>query len=106
MVDFASTQAQSKGLVPSTSHKGSRTEAAAAEPLNASSPSTIDRVDRLYRQLVEIHTIAAVQLAECARWCRSDPTSSLVWAKTGWQGPTVSPSKARMALSPTTDFSS
>jgi hypothetical protein len=32
----------------------------------------------LYHQLAEIHAITAVQLAECARWHRSDPTSSPV----------------------------
>jgi hypothetical protein len=39
----------------------------------------------LYRQLVEIHAIATMQLAEYAHWCWSDPTSSPVHAWAGWQ---------------------
>jgi hypothetical protein len=68
MVDYASTQAQAKGLAPSASRVGSQVEAAVAEPLNASSPTTADRVDRLYHQLAEIHAITAMQLAECTCW--------------------------------------
>jgi hypothetical protein len=40
MVDYASTQARAKGVAPSVSCEGSQVEAAAAEPLNASSPPT------------------------------------------------------------------
>jgi hypothetical protein len=39
-------------------------------------------LDRLYHQLAEIHAIGATQLAECARWCRSDSTHSPVRPKT------------------------
>jgi hypothetical protein len=38
MVDYASTQAQTKGVAPSASREGSQAEAAVAKPLNASSP--------------------------------------------------------------------
>jgi hypothetical protein len=34
---------------------------------SASPPLTTDGVDRMYHQLVEIHAIAATQLAESAR---------------------------------------
>jgi hypothetical protein len=69
LVDYASTQAWAKGLAPSTSTEGSQVGATAAEPLNASSPPTANRVDMMYHQLAEIHAIAASQLAECAHWC-------------------------------------
>jgi hypothetical protein len=81
MVDFTATQAWAKVAAPSDNHKGSRPKAAMAKPPNASPPPTIDGMDRLYRQLAEIHAIAAVQLAECTRWRWSDPTSSLVHAR-------------------------
>jgi gamma-glutamylcysteine synthetase len=51
--------------------------------LNASPSPTADGVDKLYHQLAEIHTIAARQLAECARWCHSDSTPSPIQARTG-----------------------
>jgi hypothetical protein len=38
-----------------------------AKALNASPPPTADGVDKLYRQLAEIHTIAIAQLADCTR---------------------------------------
>jgi hypothetical protein len=37
-----------------------------AKPLNVLPPPSADRVDMLYHQLAEIHTIASTQLAECA----------------------------------------
>jgi hypothetical protein len=52
----------------------------------SSPPPTISEVDRLYRQLMEIHAIGATQLAECARWHRSDPTPSPVQARTSRLG--------------------
>jgi hypothetical protein len=60
----------------------------------------------MYCQLTEIDTITVVQLAKCAHQSWSGPTSSLVWARTGWQTPATVPSAARMAPSPPTDFSS
>jgi hypothetical protein len=52
----------------------------ATKPLSASPPLTADGVDKMYRQLAEIHAITATQLAECAHWRRSDSTPSLTWA--------------------------
>jgi hypothetical protein len=34
-------------------------------PLSASPPLTVGRVDKMYHQLVEIHAIAVMQLVEC-----------------------------------------
>jgi hypothetical protein len=48
MVDYTSTQARAKGVAPSSSREGSQDRTAAAEPLNASSPPTVDGVDMLY----------------------------------------------------------
>jgi hypothetical protein len=42
-------------------------EATTTKTPSALPPPTTDGVDRIYRQLAEIHTIVAVQLAECAR---------------------------------------
>jgi hypothetical protein len=105
MVDFASTQAWAKGEALSTNRE-SQTKAAAAKPLNASPPPTTNGMDRLYRQLAEIHAITAMQLAECACWRQSDPTPSLVQAGIGWQRPTMMPSVTRLAPSSPTNFSS
>jgi hypothetical protein len=80
-VDLAATQAQAKGVAPSTSHEVGQTVAAVATPLNALPPPFADGVDRLYHQLVE-----------CAHWHRSDSTSSPVHARAGWQKPIVEPS--------------
>jgi hypothetical protein len=66
MVDFSSTQAQAKELAPPTSRGEAHVEAATTKSLSASPPLTTDKVDRMYYQLAEIHTIAAAQLAECA----------------------------------------
>jgi hypothetical protein len=66
MVDFTSTQAWAKAVAPFTSREGGKTEATMAEPLNTSSPPTLDGVDMLFHQLVEIHAIATAQLTECA----------------------------------------
>jgi hypothetical protein len=59
MVDFASTQARAKGVAPSNSHVGGQTKATAVKPPNTSPPLITDWVDKMYRQLVEIHTITA-----------------------------------------------
>jgi hypothetical protein len=60
MVDFTSTQARAKKVSPSASHEGGQTEAAMAKPPCASPPLTTDGVDKMYRQLAEIHIITAV----------------------------------------------
>jgi hypothetical protein len=66
MVDFTTTQARARGAAPSANREGGQTEAAATKtPLALPSP-TIDGVDRMYRQLLEIDAITVVQLAECA----------------------------------------
>jgi hypothetical protein len=62
-------------------------------------------MDRLHHQLVEIHTIAAMQLAECARWRQSNPTPNMAHVGAGWRGPIVVPSTAKMAPPPSIDFS-
>jgi hypothetical protein len=64
MIDYAPVRARGKGETPTASHEGGGQ--AGAKALNASPPPTTDRVDKLYRQLVEIHTIAAAQLVEFA----------------------------------------
>jgi hypothetical protein len=84
MMVFISTQDWAKGMVPSTDHEGGQTEAVVAEPPKASPPPTVDGADRLYCSLAEIHAIAAMQLAECARWRRSNPTSNATHAGAGW----------------------
>jgi hypothetical protein len=66
MVDFASTQAQAEEVAPPASREGGQAEATASKPLSASPLLTADGVDKMCRQLVEIHAIAATQLAECA----------------------------------------
>jgi hypothetical protein len=65
----------------------------------------IGGADGLYRQLVDIHTIAVMQLTECARWCQSNPTSKMAHAGAGWRGPTMDPSTTRMVPPPLTDLS-
>jgi hypothetical protein len=67
-----------QGAAPSASHDGGQTEAAVATTLNMLLPPSTDGVDRMYRQLADIHAIATASLAECAHWHRSDPTSSPV----------------------------
>jgi hypothetical protein len=59
----------------------------------------------MYRQLAEIDAIIVTQLAECARWCRSNPTSKAAHTGAGWRGLTVEPSMTRMTPPPLTDFS-
>jgi hypothetical protein len=65
---------------PIASHEGGQ---AAVKALNASRPPTTDRVDKLYRQLVEIHAITAAQLAEC-------PTGTALTPLLAWSGPGMS----------------
>jgi hypothetical protein len=78
MVDFTSTQAQGKEAALTASLEGGQTEATAAMPLSASPLLTTDGVDKMYRQLADIHAIIAAQLAEFAHWCRSDSTPSSI----------------------------
>jgi hypothetical protein len=100
MVDLTTTEAQAKGVAPSANRMEGQIEAAAAKPLNVLPPPSVDGADRLYHQLIEIHTIGATQLVECACWRRSDPTSSPVHVKAGWQRLVT----ARMAPLPPIDF--
>jgi hypothetical protein len=65
MMDYASTQARAKGVVPNANHEEGHTEAAVARRPKASPLPTIDRVDKMYCQLVEIYVITITQLAEC-----------------------------------------
>jgi hypothetical protein len=78
MVDLTATQAQAKGASPSINGKEGYNKAAAAKPLNVLSPPPAEEVDKLYCQLAEINAIIPAQLAECAHWCRSDPTSGMI----------------------------
>jgi hypothetical protein len=81
-------------------------EATKSKPLSASPPLTADRVDKMHDQLEEIHAFTAMQLAECARWRRSESTPSSARAGTSQSRPVVTPSMIRLAPSPPTDFSS
>jgi hypothetical protein len=65
MMDFASTPTHAKGVAPTANHEEGHAKAATARPPNASPPPTIDGVDKMYYQLVEIHAITTVSLAEC-----------------------------------------
>jgi hypothetical protein len=75
-MDFASTQARAKEVAPHASHEGGQTEATVAKLLSPSPQLTTNRVDKMCRQLAEIHAMAAAQLVECTRWRRSYPASS------------------------------
>jgi hypothetical protein len=86
--------------------RGGQTEATVANPLSASPPLTVNGGDRMYHQLVEIHAIAATQLAECAHWHQSRATTSPVWARAGRQRPTVTPSATGLASMSPMDFPS
>jgi hypothetical protein len=66
MFDFTSTQAQVEEVAPPASSEGGRAEATTAKSLSASPQLTADGLDKMYRQLAEIHAITATQLAECA----------------------------------------
>jgi hypothetical protein len=84
IIDLASTQARAKGVAPTASCEEGHTEAAAARPPKASPPPTANEVDNRYNQLVEIHAIAAMQLAECARWRQSNPTTNAAHTSVCW----------------------
>jgi hypothetical protein len=60
-------QAPGKREAPTASHEGGMATVAAAKALSTPPPPITNRMDKLYHQLVEIHAIATVQLAECAR---------------------------------------
>jgi hypothetical protein len=105
MVDFTTTQAQAEGGASSANREGSQTEATVTKNLSALPSPTTNRVDMMYHQMAEIHVITTVQLAECARWRQSDPTSSPVRAETGWQRVAAEPSAATMAPPPPNDIS-
>jgi hypothetical protein len=62
------------GVASTASREESHTGVVAARPLKASPPPTADGVDKMYRQLAEIHAIVVVNLAECVRWRWSNPT--------------------------------
>jgi hypothetical protein len=100
MVEFTSAQAQAEEVAAPASHKGGHAEAAAAKPLSTSPLLTADGVHKMYRQLAEIHAVAAMQLLECAHWRRSESTFSSVWARFGRLRPIVMPSTIRLAPSP------
>jgi hypothetical protein len=68
MVDFITTPARAKGAAPFANREGGgQTGAAVTKTLSTLPSPTTDGLDRMYRQLVKIHTIATTQLAECAR---------------------------------------
>jgi hypothetical protein len=93
-------------VAPPASRVGGATKVAAAKHLSALAPLTADGVDKIDRQLAEIHAITAAQLEECAHWCWFDPVSSLVSAGAGRQRPTATFSVAVLAPPPPMDFTS
>jgi hypothetical protein len=105
-VDFASTQAQAKKLAPPASRGVAQAGAAVAKSLSASHPVTADWVDRIYRQLAEIHAITTMQLLECAHWCQTDSTPHSTRAGNSQPRSNAVPLAIRLAPSPPTDFSS
>jgi hypothetical protein len=56
IVDFASTQAWAKEVAPPVGRDGGQTEATVTKQLP---PLTADEVDKMYYELVKIHSIAA-----------------------------------------------
>jgi hypothetical protein len=84
MVVYAPAHARSEGGVTTPCHRGGLAEATVAKAMSFPPPPTTDEVDRLYRQLREIHAIGAAQLATCSRWRRSASNSSPVRARTDW----------------------
>jgi hypothetical protein len=59
MMDYATTQAQSEGVISTLRHRHSLAEAIMAKAMSFSPPPTADELDMLYRQLAEIHAIGA-----------------------------------------------
>jgi hypothetical protein len=62
MMDYATTQARSLGPL-----------------LPPHIQWSIDEVDKLYHELTEIHYICPIELAECAWWRQSKPSSVQDW---------------------------
>jgi hypothetical protein len=62
VVDFSSTQAQAKEMAPPVRRGEAQVMAAGAKSLSTPPLLTADRVDKMYRQLVEIHVIATTPL--------------------------------------------
>jgi hypothetical protein len=109
MVDFTSTQAQTEELAPLVGQGEAQVETVVAKSPGASPPLTADEVDRMYRQLAEIHAITTAQLADCACWCRIDsppPPPGSTQMGTSWPRTDAVPSTIRLAPSPPTNFSS
>jgi hypothetical protein len=104
MVNFTSTQARAKEVAPPTSSEGGQAEAAIAKPPSALAPLPADGVDKMYRQLAEIHAIATTQLAEYAHWHQFDSTPSPVRARASRRRPIMTLSMIRLAPSPPIDF--
>jgi hypothetical protein len=67
VMDYTATQARSEVALPPPCGLGGLAEATVARAMVSSPPPTFNEVNSLYRQLTEIHTIDATQLAECAR---------------------------------------
>jgi hypothetical protein len=90
MVDFTFTQAQTEELAPLVGQGEAHVETVVAKSPGVSPPLTADEVDRMYRQLAEIHAITTAQLADCACWCWIDSPpphlARLKWEPVG-QGP-------------------
>jgi hypothetical protein len=105
MIDYAPTQARSKGVISTPSCGWGQVEVVVAKAPSASPLPTTDRVDKLYRQLAEIHATTTMQLVECACWCHSDSTPSPVQARIGQLGPNKTPSMTRAASPSPSDCS-
>jgi hypothetical protein len=82
-MDYATTQAQSEGLIFTPPPSPPRHLQDLDKAMFFSPQPTADGVDRLYRKLAEINAISAVQLAECACWRHSAPSPNPIWARTG-----------------------
>jgi hypothetical protein len=78
MLDFTSTQALAKELSPLVRRSEARAKATEANSMSTSPLLTTDGLDRIYRQLAEIHAITAAQLAKWARLHQTDSTRRLV----------------------------
>jgi hypothetical protein len=104
MMDYAATQARAEGALLPPRGRWGLAEAATTKAMVFSPPPITSEVDRLYRQLTEIHTISAAQLVECTRWRRSGTAPDPFWVKAGWPGPDGMPSATRTALPPPTNF--